>query len=390
MGFVAYRFSGNPQLNMPSVLYIAEKIDMPEAFLLKGVHEAGWDIALFLAPWDPYFETMTNSSFNVMSMELHRGRSNRAVREIRRYVQDHKPDVVHCLRKQRVVSHVFKAVRKLDVPLIGLETRARSLHALNPLAKSVLLKPRVDKVVCVANSVRLHLENEGVPRERLVTIYKGHDVHWYDRYEPADFGEFEIPDGEFVVGCVAKMRPQKGIDFLLQAIKFLPPEPRVHFLLVGRVFDERISDLASTNRTTHQIHLPGFRPDAARLMGSCDVFALPSLRNEGLPIALLEAMSQAVPAIVTPIGGMKEVVEHRVSGRIVRPGDPQDIARSITTFVKDRRYCYECGQNARKRIREHFNVDRTILQTLRLYNDLVSPSRDGNLRDPPGSSPVAP
>jgi glycosyltransferase involved in cell wall biosynthesis len=390
MVFVAYRVSGNPKLNMPSVLYIAEKIDMPEACLLKGVHEAGWDIALFLTPWDPYFETLTNSAFKVMPMKFDRGSSSRAVREIRRYVKDHKPDVVHCLRKQRVVSHALKAVRKLDVPLIGLETHIRSLHALNPLIKSKLLKPRVDKVICVANSIRLHLENEGVPRERLVTIYKGHDVHWYDRDEPADFEEFEIPDGEFVVGCVANMRPQKGIVPLLQAIKFLPPEPRVHFLLVGHVFDERITDLAATNRTTHQIHLPGFRSDAARLMGSCDVFILPSLRNEGLPIALLEAMSQAVPAIVTPLGGMKEVVEHRVSGRIVRPGDPQDMARSITTFVKDRRYCHECGQNARKRIREHFNIDRMILQTLRLYNDLVPPSRDGNLRDSPGSSPVVP
>jgi glycosyltransferase involved in cell wall biosynthesis len=372
---------------MPSVLYIAEKIDMPEAFLLKGVHEAGWEVSIYLDPRDQYYETLARSAFNVMPMELNKRFSKRAIREIRRYVKEHKPDIVHCLRERRAISNGLKAVRKTNIPLIGFENRVRSLHAWNWFAKSTVLNPRVNKVVCVANTIRLSLEKEGVPRERLITIYKGHDVRWHDRHEPADFAEFEIPDGEFVVGCVANMRPHKGVDYLLQAIKYLPPQPRIHFLLVGRVLDERISDIAATNRTLHQIHMPGFRTDASRLMGACDVFILPSLRHEGLPTALLEAMSQAVPAIVTPIGGMKEIVEHRVSGRIVRPGDPKDIARSITTFVKDRRYCYECGQHARQRVREHFNIERTILQTLRLYDSLLNPKTESDAagpRDPLG------
>jgi glycosyltransferase involved in cell wall biosynthesis len=85
----------------------------------------------------------------------------------------------------------------------------------------------------------------------------------------------------------------------------------------------------------------------------------------------MEAMSQAVPVVVTAVGAMREVVEHRVSGRIVRAADEKELARAITSFLRDPRLANTCGQAARKRIREHFSVDRTIMQTLRLYDGML-------------------
>ena len=73
---------------------------------------------------------------------------------------------------------------------------------------------------------------------------------------------------------------------------------------------------------------------------------------------------------------MREVVEHRVSGRIVRAADEKELARAITAYLRDSRLAHEDGQAARKRIREHFSVERTIVQTLRLYENMLTAQED--------------
>jgi glycosyltransferase involved in cell wall biosynthesis len=210
-----------------------------------------------------------------------------------------------------------------------------------------------------------------LPPSRLTTIHKGHDVDWYSPGQPGDLEEFGVPEGSFVVGFSGNMRPVKGIDVLIRSALLLPPG-NIHFLLVGEVRDRRIERLARDAGLPDRMHFTGFRKDASALMGACSLFVMPSVEREGLPRALIEAMSQALPVVVTDVGGMPEVVVDKENGLIVPPRDPESLARAIESFAGDPERCVEFGRRARERIISHFNINATIERTMALYEDVLA------------------
>ena len=101
---------------------------------------------------------------------------------------------------------------------------------------------------------------------------------------------------------------------------------------------------------------------------------MPSLEREGLPRAVIEAMCLGVPPIVTDVGGMPELVEDGKSGRVVPPGNPRALADAMIAILIDRDLRDTCGQNARLRIEEHFNIKTTITRMATLFEETLSQS----------------
>ena len=98
---------------------------------------------------------------------------------------------------------------------------------------------------------------------------------------------------------------------------------------------------------------------------------LPSLRREGLPRAIIEAMIGGVVPIVTNSGGSPDLVEEGKSGFIVPPGEWEPIRDRILTLYNDRALHARMSDAAKERIRTDFTVDNTAEQTIALYRELV-------------------
>jgi glycosyltransferase involved in cell wall biosynthesis len=98
---------------------------------------------------------------------------------------------------------------------------------------------------------------------------------------------------------------------------------------------------------------------------------MPSLRREGMPRALIEALAQGVPAIVSRVGGMPELVRGGVEGLIVPPGQPAPLAAAIAHLRDDDALRQSMGRNARARIATDFSIERTVEQTIALYRALL-------------------
>ena len=96
----------------------------------------------------------------------------------------------------------------------------------------------------------------------------------------------------------------------------------------------------------------------AELAGA-SVFALPSYA-EGMPMALLEAMSWGLPVIATPVGGVPQVIEHEVNGLFVDPDDIDGIAAAIARLMSDPALRERLGAAARKTIEARFSLDATL------------------------------
>jgi glycosyltransferase involved in cell wall biosynthesis len=246
------------------------------------------------------------------------------------------------------------------------------ISRFDPASWLTYLNPGVDRIVCVSEAVRRYLLGFRLPPERLVTIHKGHDPAWYTGLPAPDRAELGLPADAVVVGFTGNMRPVKGADVLLRAARRLQPRPDLHFLLIGEIRDARIRRLAAAPEMASVLHLPGFRKDAAALARLCDVAVMPSVKREGLPRAVIEAMAQGVPAVVTDVGGMPELVEHGVSGLVVPPRDDAALAEALRTLADDPALRARMGRAATERIGSAFHIRTTILKMRALLEDLQS------------------
>jgi glycosyltransferase involved in cell wall biosynthesis len=120
---------------------------------------------------------------------------------------------------------------------------------------------------------------------------------------------------------------------------------------------------------------PGWlsREEAAQALASASIFVLPSYA-EGLPMALLEAMSYALPVVTTPVGGIPGVIRHGENGLLVDPGDIQGITAALASLLQDPAERTRLGTATRRTIEQHFSQDVAIDQLARLYERFGVPT----------------
>jgi len=166
------------------------------------------------------------------------------------------------------------------------------------------------------------------------------------------------------------MRPRKGIPVLIRALAEVK-DSRAHLILAGEITDPEVLPLVNRLQLNDRIHAIGFRKEVCALMGACDAFVLPSLRREGLPRAVIEAMAQETPAIVTSVGGMPELVRHEQDGLVVEPDSVDALAGAIRALIDDPEKTRRFGKSARQHIAESFDIRKTVARTLEVYDSIL-------------------
>lgn len=357
-----------------SVLCVTSHSDRPEAETFIGLRSLGFDIRVLSSPRARHYGRLRDAGVPIAPLELTSRLDKPGIARIRREMDDQGTDILHLFNNKAVLNGLI-AARRRRVKIVAYRGIVGNVSFLNPASWMRYLNPRVDRIVCVAEAVRqyfldMRLLGLRVPPRKVVTIYKGHDLDWY-RDTPADLTSFGIPKDAFVVGCVANYRPRKGVDVLVQAMQHLPETASIHLLLVGHMRHPKLLARIDASSRADRIHVVGHRDDAPALIAACNAAVLPSLRREGLPKTVIEAMAYAVPPIVTNVGGSPELVEHGRSGLVVPPGDPAALAEAIETLRHDPALAKAYGQAARRRIAEHFPIANTIRATAELYRELV-------------------
>jgi glycosyltransferase involved in cell wall biosynthesis len=213
------------------------------------------------------------------------------------------------------------------------------------------------------------------PPERTTIIYGGADPH---RYAPdPDVRR----DGVLFVG---RITPHKGIDLLIKA---LPPGARL--LIAGsgghdpelpeRDYPILLRRLAEGK----EVQFLGPLPDSAMpaLYRQAAVLVLPSVDrtcygksirvSELLGLVALEAMASGTPVVCSSIGGLPEVVQHGVTGYLVRPGNAEELRERLSQLLCDRALAHRLGRNARDRVLDRFTWQDCAHRCLRVYEDLL-------------------
>jgi glycosyltransferase involved in cell wall biosynthesis len=354
-------------------LCITPHPDRPEAETFIGLAGRGFEMRVLCAPGTSERERILAAGIDVAPLEIARRIDRAAIARIEVELDASRPDILH-LFNNTALSNGLIAARRRPCKIIAYRGIVGNLSYWNPASWLRHLNPRIDRIVCVAEAVRASLAEVRllglrIPPHKLVTIYKGHDPAWYEagRLDRESLG---LPADAFVVGCVANWRPRKGIEVLLRACERLASDS-LHLVLVGRMDDPAFLALIERSPMTGRIHRLGFRADAARVAAAFDVAVLPSLRREGLPKTVIEAMACGVPPVVTAVGGSPELVVAGKSGLVVPPGDATVLAEAIRKLQASAELRKAMGAAARERIRAAFPIEATVAQTAALYLDVI-------------------
>lgn len=182
--------------------------------------------------------------------------------------------------------------------------------------------------------------------------------------------EFDIKEGEIVIGFIASFAQRKGHAFLLEALqKVIKEIPNIKVLLVGTgVLKDKIEAMAKEKGLMQQLRFLGLRQDIPDILSLLDIYVQPSLA-EAFSISVTEAMSMGVPCIVTDVGGNREVIGSDGCGIFVPPKNPGALKNAIIKLVQDVALRKSMGEAVKERVAKLFNPQGYISSLEQLYDN---------------------
>ena len=198
-------------------------------------------------------------------------------------------------------------------------------------------------------------------------IYNGVDAEKYNVYTLPDERDdirhkYGIVKDEIVLGMIARFMPEKGHEYLLEAVSRLIKEGfKIKLMLVG--------DGIGRDHVEHQIRkksldgnvlMLGLLQDVRPALVAMDIFLLTSL-SETFSNAALEAMAMEKPVILSNIGGASEMVQNTINGFLFKPGDVDDLVKTIKCLF-DPNIRILMSRNARDRVCKDFSIKKMVVE----------------------------
>jgi len=294
-----------------------------------------------------------------------------------------RPDIVH--------THTAKAgtLGRLAARIAGVPVKIHTFHGhvldgyFSPAVTRVfvgmerMLARVTDRLVTVSPRLRTELLAMGIGRpEQVEVIPLGLDLERFRRAcpgVPALRPSLGLGSGVRLLAIVGRLAPIKDHPTLFQAMAILQTSnPPVHLAVVGDGEERaRLETLAGRLGLGQRIHFLGWRTDLETILKEVDVVICAS-KNEGTPVALIEAMAAGVPVLSTDVGGVADLVAHGETGWLVRPGDPPSLAEAIRRLLGDEALRARLAAAGRTVVLERHGVEGLIRRVEMLYATLMA------------------
>jgi glycosyltransferase involved in cell wall biosynthesis len=255
----------------------------------------------------------------------------------------------------------------------------RTVRALLGLRNALIL--RADRFLSISRAITREFLECGVPPERLVAIPNGVDVARFTPPKPGEAAALRarlgLPADGFLWVYTGKLNRGKGLEMLLRAWQRLASRhPRLHLVLVGSGAGQFLSCEAALRRfvTDHglasRVTFTGAVANVEDYLRAADLFVLPS-DSEALPMALIEAMACGLPVVATRVGGIPDVVEDGVDGRLIEAGDEAALAAAIEGLLADPAARAALARAARAKAEAGFSIAAVAAAHERLFRALA-------------------
>jgi len=270
------------------------------------------------------------------------------------------------------------AAELTGVPLVhhlhsptGTDTTHRLRNQLNAAVERWGFA-RARRVIAVSDSLADYGQLQGIPRERLQVIPNGVPAVGSSAVRP-------LSGNCCVLGCVALFRQRKGLEILLEALAQLRSQGRnVTLRAVGsfetEAYERTIRQQVDRLKLEDRIQWVGFSSNVGAELARMDLFVLPSLFGEGMPMVILEAMAAGVPVVASRVEGVPQVIRNGLDGLLAEPGDPHDLAWQISRILDGEVDAQTLRKSALRRQASQFSDVSMARATAGVYDQLLRKS----------------
>lgn len=366
------------------------RLDGFETLLIYGRLAAGeGDMSYLLTP------EVTRQVVPSLGRSLSPLRDGRAFWRIYRALCRFRPDVVHTHTAKagalgRLAAILYNATAGRDRQAVIVHTFHGHVFEgyFSPFMTAVFVRierwlaRRSDALVAISPLIRRDLlETYRIARdEQTFVIPLGFDLSPFvtidaEARQSARAALGVAPD-RFVVSTVGRLTEIKRHDlFLDMARQVAARVPAVEFLIVGDGELRRdLESQAAALGIGEQVRFLGWRTDLRTIYGATDVFVLTS-RNEGTPVALIEALASGVPGVSTDVGGVRDVVADGETGLVVPFGSPEALAASVAELLASPERRRDMGARGREAVLSKFRFQRLADDVASLYGERLRARR---------------
>lgn len=324
----------------------------------------------------PLADTMRGLGVHVQPLHLSTAWDPRMGMRLRRLFRQHRPDIVHTFLSGFDLA-ANRAARDTGVPVVLSSRRELAIwQKPRHLRRQRLANRYVDAIVANSHAAAaVAREREGGDPRLYRVIHNGiHADAFQSLADPESVREeFAIPHGRKVVVTVANFSPVKDYPlFFATAAKIASQYRDVHFVIVGsgplaREIDRLVTRHGLEKRTAivHTVDR------VADLLAAADVFLLCS-KAEGFPNAVMEAMAAARPIVARAVGGIPELVEDGLTGRLIPDRSPEAMAAAAVELLRDEPLAAAYAAASARRVRNLFAVEKMTAAYKALYSEFLA------------------
>jgi glycosyltransferase involved in cell wall biosynthesis len=220
----------------------------------------------------------------------------------------------------------------------------------------------------------------GIPEEKIQVVPVGINPNGFELREPHI-------SGSFTVGFFARVAPEKGLHVLAEAYRLLRQSgdlPEARLEVAGYMAADCKPYLAEIEahlrkaKLGDEFHYRGVldRAEKIAFLRGLDVMSIPATYDEPKGVSLLEAMACGVPLVQPRRGGFTEILEQTGGGLLVKPDDPEALARGILEIYRNKEHAAELGAKGFRGVREHYTSAHMADRLLRAYQSVLPMAKD--------------
>lgn len=276
----------------------------------------------------------------------------KAAFDIRRIYKEFNPDVIHLhSSKASVLGRIILPAKKIIYTVHGFDTIRVANRKFLLIER--ILQYKCKYIVCVSNYDYDNLIAEKISHNVCV-IYNGLAISPIKENNQSHLFSKEKKN----ILCIARVSPPKRHDLFIQIAQMLP---EYHFVWIGNLFP--------IDKTPDNCDFVGNIPNAGAYCKFFDLFILTS-DYEGLPMVIIEAMSQGLPVVSSDVGGVHEIVQNGINGYVV-PNEANLFAERIRNILGNQDVYNKMSEKSRNIYEQLLTVDKMISKYNELYKSIA-------------------
>jgi glycosyltransferase involved in cell wall biosynthesis len=323
----------------------------------------------YVLPWkDHLIQPLRQLGIEVDCVGSRRGMGPTALRNVRALARDWRPGLIHAhLPSAGILARVSGST-----PVVYTEHNIASSYRQPTRTLNKLSYGRNAAVIAVSAAVADSLQGYPGPIPRVIPNGITFEVAAAD--VAAVKQELGLVPGQRLVVHVGNIRPHKGHENLIAAAeRIVAANPDVLVVSVGAEKHDgdlaRVRESAASAGVSEHVRFLGRREEARAFLAAADVVVNPA-DFEGLPLAVLEALSLSKPVVATAVGGVPTVVIDGVTGRLVPPGDPGALADGVLEALSSPE-AFQWGTAGAELVSRNHGIAQMISEHEKIYEEVL-------------------